>query len=110
MRYGTQTAFLAATVAAGALAMAGGCSDTEVTTETTTTTDPGHGGSGGSAPACSTGLTDCNGTCVDTDWDPANCGSCGNACGDGEVCSLTQCGLTCLGGSTQCGELCVNTL
>ena len=27
------------------------------------------------------GLTDCSGTCLDTDTDPAHCGSCGQVCG-----------------------------
>jgi hypothetical protein len=42
------------------------------------------------------------------EFDPQNCGECDNACVDGEVCSLGQCGVSCLGGSIQCGDLCVN--
>ncbi|AKU93951.1 Tryptophan synthase alpha chain [Labilithrix luteola] len=39
--------------------------------------------------------------------DPANCGACGNACKDGEVCWKAACG--CPKGFTQCGDTCVNT-
>lgn len=42
--------------------------------------------------------------------DRQHCGSCGNACDDGEVCSEGECALSCGGGTpTQCGDSCVNT-
>jgi hypothetical protein len=28
---------------------------------------------------------------VNTAFDPANCGSCGNACAPGQVCNLSRC-------------------
>ena len=41
--------------------------------------------------------------------DPANCGSCGHACTTGQVCSNGQCTVVCTGGTTRCGNVCVNT-
>jgi hypothetical protein len=41
--------------------------------------------------ACAGGLTDCNNQCVNLSNDPANCGSCGNACGSGS-CVAGSCG------------------
>ncbi len=46
--------------------------------------------------------------CVDTQLDPKNCGSCGKACAQGEVCSNGACALTCTGGTTKCGARCVD--
>ncbi|MBI4702949.1 MAG: hypothetical protein HY744_17675, partial [Deltaproteobacteria bacterium] len=40
--------------------------------------------------------------------DPANCGGCGVACPQGQVCSAGQCSLVCTGGSTKCGGKCVD--
>ncbi|MBW2260788.1 MAG: hypothetical protein JRG91_02360, partial [Deltaproteobacteria bacterium] len=40
---------------------------------------------------CPPGLTDCGGTCVDTSSDHGNCGACGNACDDEEVCEDGVC-------------------
>ncbi|MBI4704109.1 MAG: 4Fe-4S cluster-binding domain-containing protein [Deltaproteobacteria bacterium] len=38
---------------------------------------------------------------MDTKTDPANCGSCGAACGGGQVCTGGQCVLVCVGGTTK---------
>ncbi|MSP26359.1 MAG: hypothetical protein EXR75_14630 [Myxococcales bacterium] len=63
----------------------------------------GNGGSTGAAPlGCPGELLKCGTSCVDARVDPANCGACGEACADGEVCSQGGCGLTCLGGTTKC--------
>ncbi len=35
------------------------------------------------------------GICLSTDTDPANCGSCGNACDEGKVCSAGRCTISC---------------
>ncbi|MBI4700497.1 MAG: hypothetical protein HY744_04910, partial [Deltaproteobacteria bacterium] len=57
---------------------------------------------------CSGGTTKCGNACVDTKSDLANCGSCGNACPGGQVCSAGSCGLLCSGGTTKCGSSCVD--
>jgi hypothetical protein len=54
-------------------------------------------------------LGNCNGQLEDgcevaLDTDPANCGACGNACKEGEVCWRAACG--CPPGYTQCGGEC----
>lgn len=46
---------------------------------------------------------------MDTDVDPANCGSCGTACAPGEVCSQGGCALTCGAGTEACDGVCVDT-
>jgi hypothetical protein len=33
----------------------------------------------------------CEGICVDTMTDPANCGGCGNTCADGQTCEVGMC-------------------
>jgi hypothetical protein len=91
------------------------------------------------APTCPAGTVLCGGACVDTQADPANCGSCGNRCGNNQTCVGGQCrgggcvdtqsnaqhcggcgnacqgALTCISGQcgcaagTKCGNQCVNT-
>ncbi len=58
---------------------------------------------------CPSGTTDCDGTCVATPSDPMNCGSCGNACAAGEVCSVGMCASECGSGTTECAGMCTNT-
>ncbi len=41
---------------------------------------------------CRTGLSECDGVCVDLSSDEANCGSCGNACAAGVECVAGVCG------------------
>ena len=58
---------------------------------------------------CGPQTGDCNGKpedgCeADLTTDPLNCGACGNACKDGEICWNSACG--CPIGYTQCGETC----
>lgn len=76
----------------------------------------------GSGVICTSGAcgcppyeTLCNGHCIVTNLDPANCGSCGHACAAGEACSAGVCSATCTtptnGGTIQiikCGQLCVD--
>lgn len=64
----------------------------------------GTGGSGGGSLICPEGLAACDGACIDTRFDPANCGECGKACPEGEVCSEGACGLVCSGGTVKCAD------
>ena len=62
------------------------------------------GSDGGSAVVdhCQSPAKVCGGTCVDVETDNANCGSCGNACAEGEVCAGGSCGTTCGPDLTRC--------
>ncbi len=42
-------------------------------------------------PSCSSGLTSCDGTCIDTQSDSQHCGACGNVCNAEEPCSEGTC-------------------
>jgi len=67
----------------------------------------GSGGTGGGGQC--PGATLCNGVCVQTDYDPNNCGACDNKCASGELCSAGKCAGQCLGGTTECSNKCVDT-
>jgi hypothetical protein len=54
---------------------------------------------GGGAP--------CSG--IDLQRSVENCGACGHACAPGEVCQAGACTLFCAGGTTRCGDACVDT-
>jgi hypothetical protein len=77
--------------------------------------DPVCQGSSGSY-SCVTGCAPmqslCNGSCVDTNTDPSDCGKCGVACpgtANGQpACTGGACGITCNAGYTQCGTACFN--
>lgn len=63
-----------------------------------------------SSPSCAAGTTSCNGSCVDTNRDRANCGACGAACSPGQICDgAGQCADGCSGGLTECTGVCVDT-
>jgi hypothetical protein len=66
--------------------------------------DMGGGGGGG----CPPGQTSCNGACTDTTTDAANCGKCGNACGNGQSCKAGACVAPCPQGQTACNGACKN--
>ncbi|MBE7483516.1 MAG: hypothetical protein HS104_26495 [Polyangiaceae bacterium] len=85
----------------------GGVGNTGNTGGTGNTGNTGGGGTGGGA-GCPGTLTDCNGTCTNTEFDPTNCGACGTACATGEFCSQGQCAGQCLG-TKNCGGKCVDT-
>lgn len=62
--------------------------------------------------ACKDLFADCNkapadGCETETASDPKNCGFCGNACKEGDLCWRGACG--CPNGYTQCGDECVKT-
>jgi hypothetical protein len=40
---------------------------------------------------CDSGFTQCGDSCTDLDFDPTNCGSCGNSCSSGSCCLGTCC-------------------
>jgi len=67
----------------------------------------GAGGSGGGA-TCAPPLTDCGGSCVDSQTDAANCGSCGSSCAANEICAGGSCELAtgCSAGEMLCDGLC----
>jgi hypothetical protein len=50
----------------------------------------------------------CNGACIPTSVDPANCGGCGVTCGAQEVCSAGACTDHCLPGLSECHQSCVD--
>jgi hypothetical protein len=64
---------------------------------------------GPDAAACPTGLTLCDGACVDTDSDRGHCGACGTACEAGFVCNgAGTCELTCQAGLIICDGGCID--
>ncbi|MCL2823303.1 MAG: hypothetical protein FWD57_04865 [Polyangiaceae bacterium] len=58
--------------------------------------------------ACTSGKLKCDGTCYDLFSSPDNCGKCGNACKDSEVCSQGTCKSICDDGFAKCNRACVN--
>jgi hypothetical protein len=57
---------------------------------------------------CGSGQTNCSNVCRDLQSDVNNCGTCGNVCGSGQVCSAGACTVVCTGGLTNCSNVCVN--
>jgi hypothetical protein len=58
---------------------------------------------------CGSGQTNCSNVCRDLQSDVSNCGTCGNVCPGGQVCSAGACTVVCTGGLTNCSNVCVNT-
>ncbi|MFO0560813.1 MAG: fibrinogen-like YCDxxxxGGGW domain-containing protein [Polyangiales bacterium] len=58
-------------------------------------------------PMCVAGTVLCDGTCVDTQADPAHCGRCSNPCPMGLICNSGACG--CPVDRSLCGGACVDT-
>jgi len=70
--------------------------------------DADNGGDGG----CATGLTSCDGVCVDITASAANCAGCGQACTTAvgnalASCSASTCGFVCTEGFSLCSGACV---
>jgi hypothetical protein len=80
----THSAVLAAV--ALALAAAHGCAEGG-----SLVAGSGSGSGGGGEAPCETGLTRCEGLCVDTRVDPVHCGGCTAACADDQVCESGAC-------------------
>jgi hypothetical protein len=59
--------------------------------------------------SCGGGNTLCNDQCVNTQVDLMNCGTCGNACKNGEVCNSGTCQLTCTAPAKLCNGECVDS-
>lgn len=59
---------------------------------------------------CRAPLALCGAACVDSRFDPMNCGGCGIACPPSLRCNQGMCGLTCPSGTTACGPDCVDTM
>jgi hypothetical protein len=60
------------------------------------------------AASCAAEETVCAGACSNLMSDRDNCGTCGNQCGDGLVCSLGACVEGCDNGLAACGGACVD--
>ncbi len=73
-----------------------------------TSSGDGSAGQPGIDGNCPEGQTPCSGVCVNLAADGTNCGSCGNVCPAGMVCSLGLCSDSCAPGLTQCGSGCTD--
>ncbi len=56
---------------------------------------------------CAGGQTFCGTSCVDTNVDNTNCGTCGTSCPTGQSCQVGVCRASCAAGQTLCGTTCV---
>jgi hypothetical protein len=83
---GTTSATTGGAPATGGKPSTGGVAPTGGTANTA----GGQGGAGGGT-TCMTGLNACGTTCVDLTNDLKNCGQCGNACGQGQICKSGAC-------------------
>lgn len=70
-------------------------------TSTGSGTTTGGGDGGGGSSACPNGLTECGGVCVNTSYDPSNCGACGTTCAESQPCFQGACYLVCTPGSVE---------
>ena len=54
-------------------------------------------------------LLSCGSACVDSRFDPLNCGGCGMTCTSTQTCFLGTCMQSCVGGTRPCGGACVDS-
>jgi len=73
-----------------------------ITATSTTSGTPG-------SPSCTSGQTNCYGTCADLQSDATHCGACNIKCASGKVCSAGSCTISCSAGQNNCGGSCINT-
>jgi len=106
MKHGSLT-WLAALALLGGVAV--GCGDDDGPRPTDGGMSDGGEVDTGPPGMCPGTLTDCSGTCVDTRYDPNNCGGCGIACTDGELCNEGTCSGGCGLGTVACDGVCVDT-
>jgi hypothetical protein len=59
--------------------------------------------------SCTSGQTNCYGSCVDLLSDTGHCGTCNTKCASGKVCSAGSCTISCSAGQNNCGGSCINT-
>ncbi|MBM4357808.1 MAG: hypothetical protein FJ096_06835 [Deltaproteobacteria bacterium] len=98
------------------------CNDPIIPCNDNPTTSGGGGASSGEGGAssgeggsvgCPETHAVCAGVCTDVRFDPSNCGGCGTACDDDEVCSNGKCKANCGLGLTKCEvadqQQCVDT-
>ncbi|MBI4702892.1 MAG: hypothetical protein HY744_17380 [Deltaproteobacteria bacterium] len=110
LRWGAAAAAAAGVLGLAALFLAAGCGGSAMVDSAGGRGPGGAGGQGGSGAAagaapcgsCAAGRTCCDGECVDTQTDAENCGGCAVNCGPNEICSVGQCVLQCLGGTSEC--------
>jgi hypothetical protein len=67
---------------------------------------PVDGGERPDVPSCPSGQSFCGTSCVDTNVDNTNCGTCGVACAAGQACQVGVCRLSCAAGQSLCGAAC----
>ncbi|MGQ0504145.1 MAG: hypothetical protein ACT4TC_02400, partial [Myxococcaceae bacterium] len=60
----------------------------------------------GCGPTCPENQDVCDGQCTILTIDHQNCGSCGKACADGEICNAGQCAVTCQAPQKNCDGQC----
>jgi|GEM_PF-3140795 len=58
--------------------------------------------------SCEDGLTNCGGFCVNLSSNHENCGSCGNACPEIQVCNNGECKYECPPGKVACSGVCTD--
>jgi hypothetical protein len=90
----------------------GGKGSTGATSGASGASGASGGSNGGGNSVCGLNAQLCNGVCVITLTDPANCGGCAIACGANQVCADGVCGApsSCPDGTIDCSQTCVDPL